>query len=1053
MGAIGAKIQLLALWMSMLVITIPIVTAANTVNVQQISGQDGINGIRRVEDTVQITALLSIQDGDAAALPGALTVSDGAGSVPFTSCNTAVSGSAVCQFTTAPNTRTTPITYFLQLFGDTPELAASTAARLEVDSVGPRITAIRSGVDTASSGSIPITFTATDCASGSCTRCAGVDRVELYLAETGAKVQDFNIEGSCTVTETRNVPVTALPNGLLHLCAVPVDTFGQVRQELRGSGSVPIGGNCIEITKDSTVPQISAFGLTYQGSNVPVDFLSETGTTIAVKATVRTNLFALADNQIRVDLTQLGLAAITIPCIERFTHEYQCEAEIRAASATQGAKTISVQAVDEFGNTATQSFSANIGMDSTAPTVASFRTGFSVQRNNATVSVLGRRNNTFIAEFVESGSGFDMGNVRVAVAGTTLPMNCSGVRCQSAPYQVSGSPTSLSATLSGADDVGHTFSVTKSFAVDVQPPVLRELTVMNSNKLPYIVEGDDLIITAVLDDASGIAADRTSANFRNISASANPNPTCTQSTTGSTCRWTLLDVFPANQVIGEFRFVDTADNPLVSRIGEFPLVFEQGGRTVTLPAGIISIAKNANASSADFWRPNPQGPMPAFIDDDTARVVPYRAWWDIGFEPQGNINMRIVDVDFNPQACEGADFDSYVQEMDILFPDPTQMDKFFVKVTFKRGGIDKELLQFDCPVRTRTIYNNQIYPAEVDDVLFRIPVTNAGEISDGVKEEIDRVKNSWLVKADWIGKIAKWMQLGKNICNIIASVTSLFKVFENWQIANGPAIDANIVTKPVGVAVSGAKDASHEGFKKIHKVVDKFCKWMSCETGINKWYGKFINSVDLGKASEKLPAGGGRRAGQPSKASATLWPADPSQSLILSLVALCIPGIFFNLQKARQIECQYLACLHDQVKSGTPVFVCSKLRNYGWCRYVMGEIFQLIPFASFFQSFAGVVQQLLANPISAFLGISSWFCTQWVGISTAKHGFCHQINNVKMLGDALNDLSAIAKMDWKVKDSCEEILNRIDEADGGDTATATSAAAQQSPTDATEVGA
>ena len=86
-------------------------------------------------------------------------------------------------------------------------------------------------------------------------------------------------------------------------------------------------------------------------------------------------------------------------------------------------------------------------------------------------------------------------------------------------------------------------------------------------------------------------------------------------------------------------------------VDEFPLIFTQNERTVTLPTGIVSIAKNANASSADFWRPTMEGPMPGFIDDDTAQVVTYRAWWNVGFEPQGSIGTRMVDVEFSPAAC------------------------------------------------------------------------------------------------------------------------------------------------------------------------------------------------------------------------------------------------------------------------------------------------------------------------------------------------------------------------------------------------------------------
>ncbi|HLC66130.1 MAG TPA: hypothetical protein VJK52_00640, partial [Candidatus Nanoarchaeia archaeon] len=288
-----------------------------------------------------------------------------------------------------------------------------------------------------------------------------------------------------------------------------------------------------------------------------------------------------------------------------------------------------------------------------------------------------------------------------------------------------------------------------------------------------------------------------------------------------------------------------------------------------------------------------------------------------------------------------------------------------------------------------------------------------------------------------VGTISKYLTLGKNICNTLYTLGNLLRALQRLGIKM-EWMYHNPFTGGFARAFVGGAQGAIEAGKELFKLVDRMCKWVSCRQagnleekhGPGAWYAKFVDSHKINNLGQAQP--GPRAADFPT---ATIWPADPSQSLVLSLVSLCIPGIFFNLQKARQIECQYLSCLNDQVAQGTPVFVCSKLRNYGWCRYVMGEIFQIIPFAHFFQSFAGTVQQMLSNPISLFLSIadSKWACGAWVPISGAKWGFCNLVHQVVLVGDVLADIKALKDTDWKLSgDSCKEVLDRIEEGENGE---------------------
>ena len=107
----------------------------------------------------------------------------------------------------------------------------------------------------------------------------------------------------------------------------------------------------------------------------------------------------------------------------------------------------------------------------------------------------------------------------------------------------------------------------------------------------------------------------------------------------------------------------------------------------------------------------------------------------------------------------------------------------------------------------------------------------------------------------------------------------------------------------------------------------------------------------------------------PTEASrANLLFGDPSGSLIMSMLQLCIPGILLNLNKMREIECTYLYCLKTQIPAGVPPRACTIQRSYSWCMFVWGEIFSLIPFSNLIRAVLEMIMKILTDP-ATFIGI------------------------------------------------------------------------------------
>jgi hypothetical protein len=100
----------------------------------------------------------------------------------------------------------------------------------------------------------------------------------------------------------------------------------------------------------------------------------------------------------------------------------------------------------------------------------------------------------------------------------------------------------------------------------------------------------------------------------------------------------------------------------------------------------------------------------------------------------------------------------------------------------------------------------------------------------------------------------------------------------------------------------------------------------------------------------------------------------PQNSLITSVAFACIPGVIYNLQKARVIDCQYILCLKN-TKYGVPLYLCASQREYSYCRYVWGQIFNVVPFASAISGIGQNVLKALSHPLELVGAGISALCT------------------------------------------------------------------------------
>ena len=85
-------------------------------------------------------------------------------------------------------------------------------------------------------------------------------------------------------------------------------------------------------------------------------------------------------------------------------------------------------------------------------------------------------------------------------------------------------------------------------------------------------------------------------------------------------------------------------------------------------------------------------------------------------------------------------------------------------------------------------------------------------------------------------------------------------------------------------------------------------------------------------------------------------------SLILSLISLCLPGVLENLLEYEEIMCEEVVCKYEALSHGLDPSHCSAQKSYKLCNYVMGEVFNNIPWVNFYEQATDAIAAYWAQP-------------------------------------------------------------------------------------------
>ncbi|MFH1510729.1 MAG: hypothetical protein ABIF10_03480 [Candidatus Woesearchaeota archaeon] len=948
-----------AILMIFLVVMIPLhvstVYADSQLAMRKAEGKDGFGtggeAYRRGEDllTIEVTALV---EGDTQLTADQVRIYAGGAEIPFDSC----SGQA-CTYT-EEGYSSGSYDYQVRLYDDSGNALRALDLVVVTDRGKAQVSSLAIVPTISSDGRVKLQYRAQDYGSSqSDTRyCVGVQKIEFYKGDlAGQLIQTVSVDEpfQCTVQGEEEYQDTAT-SGQVRICAKATDYFGQ-----------SLGSSCAQFDVDRTAPQARKSMLLRSDNRKPLRYIASQ----PVEAVFVMNISGtdILGDTVLADLSMLSdyISYSNVSPSRMYVSGSNTIMEWDTTVHLDKTKTaiIRVYGQDKAGNSITpSSASVQIQYDTTGPKATGLNTASGTNTIGGTIRIL--------ATMQENPGNLENANIYLDMTGLGLGIekadSCTGSYvCEWNRTINVGNAVSatLTITTESTDDLGNRMQDTfaADLTTDTAAPRIRKIVVapvhgeMEVPGVNYTARGDRLTIYANISDASAVTAkaDLSAA----VTGASNELGDCQETESGWECMWNTDSITtkgPKNVPL-KFMFQDALGNVLQNT-------------TSLYISGVIN-------GTADYWTHNVTC-SPRLVDRQITTLAEQKVYCRVRLEPLVS-GISTASFDFDPAGCIGVnDSMKYVKKVTMLNSFRNSTDVYF-RWQLKTTEMKVNELTTYCLLKVYTVANNNkgsyvIANPDILNVTTTIQFYNnpLGDYADSVDSLIEGVKNDVTVKMQWISDFRKYMQMGQTICSFLSMLNKVVAIYNMFVAVLAAAEKGVWYIKPARYsqqATTQILDYSKEGMiAKTYEV----CAWVSCDRFIfDKLYKEFqeyinnlLSSIQGLQVMPHLAQGTGY---------GSLWPATPRDSLILSLGFGCIPGIIDGLEKWRQIQCNYGVCLRDSVKNGIPIKVCEDQKEYLECKYLSGEIFQILPYATSFKNMLGTAAGLLSDPWVLAFGINT----------------------------------------------------------------------------------
>ncbi|MBI4152293.1 hypothetical protein HY495_01170 [Candidatus Woesearchaeota archaeon] len=1015
--------KMVGLFMIYLILILPISSAsalAGTITISKNSGQKGLPGFLDAQDdiwTVEAT-ISNLQSGETVA-PENVQIKLGANQKNFNSCSATDAG-AVCQYLEpltggiAPGAYTFNILYTPTGVAGAVGTADSKTSIINADGAPPEIT-FTQGNAKQEGDTVKLSFTINDNANPP---CVGLAKYSIHDADSGAVLlakEDFP-EKSC------NPYVFAEDtayNGYLPSASLPGEGVRRVKiiaEDRLGHSAV---SSVVSFLTDFVKPEPLEMNFTGFGKFLGVN---EQASPLVVKIREKSNLPPTAVLATAVQTTLDKTPANSCTRTKADPNVWEC---IWSTVRVDPVSSISVlvSATDAIGNTVETALAQNFVTDTDIPVVEYF--GPLLEFNG--VGHVRSGQNTIVARIREQGSGMAAQNVLAQLGqlgGIKSPDECVPESDLFVCYwssSASFSSTSEDVRISlvkVVDNVGNQASLPqRDLIVDVTPPLLEKIElfgVSSGAAKSYFQSGDILRISATVSEVQGLFW---LIDLRNV---VNDAETLFPATKLNAAGWQTFkgdDVCTQNEEKSWACSFETAamKSGLVKNALVTLQLRDAAGNLAVLWPETVNVEKRSSKNdegkyafdilavkdeeNPDYWSAGTAKPLLAFVDLD-AMVMPLRIPIQISLKTD-NLNARALAVELvscdpkqEGEPSEGggeaagtaASASSASPEIGRkliygnIFPDGSAEPKPTIMLEFSAiadvrtffgipnddtfGGVN---IPYTCQLKIYSrLGNTALGNAETQDVDLLVPFAFSalGGIDENLAQKIKEMTESDFMKfadvLEYFNDAIAWINYILSFMQIINDVYTIYSLYNAASLGIAQGYEKTGFLSTVGSVLRGscaATETLQSSTWKIFEYIGVLAQVLNCgygaaeenQLGFYGWWQKqvldgynFLSGRDL--------------IGMPAKT--------PYENVIVSMAAVCVPGLIYNVHKMREIHCRKIFCYAKEIPAGLATYdSCDKLYDLQICEFWTGPAVDLIPLLGGFADLGKIIKNAGANPL------------------------------------------------------------------------------------------
>lgn len=962
------KKQIFALLLSIFLILLPVTFAEIQRSTLMVYGKDNVPGFVRQQDKTFVNATVRLT-GDMEITPNQILINN----VPFTTCLTIeATDRFFCilqpSFETFLSSGTRSYTVLLK--DDNGIIKDTASVSFTVDANIPSVSTMTITPAIIGTGDALVRIAASDAIP-----CSGISTIGLSVDGQAPLLKEFTDMQQCATTAELSIPNTLFSTeGSHQLCAMARDHLGQASAQ-----------KCSTLVVDRRAPVLRENTFQIQDNNGNAVSFLRPPVSVKVIAEFEDALSAIASEEVRADLSRLNgntafanrLGTCTATN-EKLTRCVWTNVPVTLSEDIQGVITFRIKDAAENSQEIPVSFSLNI--DTLPPIAETLMSDHNIEG----IPYLAKEDNTLILTIQEAGSGLHQKQVFLNLASTgnnahQAPDECTqtqGVwQCLFRNIDVTstalhGRTLKITTTTDSRDDVGNLMpQKTFDVKVDNRPPrLINEINATGSDEDNLFVSGEFITVSAGVEDDLEVSA---SGNFSALIEGLDEVAGTCEKTEGGIyqCSW--------QEGIGPLR------NGKITKSMKMTFI-DEAGNTLQ-ESKTITVYGTDSQDTPDYIQARIKTPSPEAVDRRLMELT--HAFIAFPITLDGGDTALPISVEYNDCVGEGMEFlnnaEPYGNKPRLIKTENPK--EIFLEFSFDQQSYSASSLNISCSLKVVSLVNNQqLSGEEIENISINIPFYNApfGELSENVKQKQKDVVEGFMVDSlKWIESLETVVSYAEKLCGIYSTIQNamfvLAKITTLWGDCCGKGgIYSDAACCPGQQASATQLAGTKEHLAGTYSSIKKFCAITGCTAYSGQWEkateGKdktpVLDTYFNWARDKNLPIA------QYRSNKGWLGNVEPRESLILSAAFFCVPGVIHNLQKYRSVQCQYVECLQN-TKNGMPIATCEAQKDYMTCKHVLGEIFNLVPFAAAFSQIAKNVDAALKNPLNTISTTASAFCS------------------------------------------------------------------------------